>query len=149
MSSSRDEVKDKLCSIASQLLELREPESTVDVEIARWLASAINAFLDGSADTMDAALGLVKPRGREPKELRNDLIAQEIVNAPVGATAAQISESLTTKYPKEFTEPLEAKQLSRVRNNKALMAEAQAEKISSEVNKRIADGWDSGKYTRT
>lgn len=102
MTVAQDEAKDRLRRIAAEIVERIQPSEQsiavpdgIDplspplfhpdaaasppsfhlvVDDARWLAAGIDALLSGEAKTLDHALGLVRPRGREAG-LKKDRIA--------------------------------------------------------------------------
>ena len=135
MSASQDEIKDKLREFAAELLDLRIPESSVNVETAYWMAGAINAFLSGDMKSIDHALGLVAERGGQSNDRKNSLIAQEIVAASPGTTDREIAQTIVTKYPQTFTKALADKQIARVRNNSQLMIDAWSDALTTRLEK--------------
>lgn len=63
MDGSRQESLEKLDRFASQLRKLTFPTSPISIDLARFVAAAIDRCLHGDEKSLDAAFGLTAKRG--------------------------------------------------------------------------------------
>lgn len=137
MELSPEDAKDRLERIAAQLRSVRFP-SEIDEDLAQWLANGLTDFLDRSIP-LERALGLTNNEGAKANDRRNQLIAQEIVEAGEdSATYADIAQRLARRYPREFKNSLDGKQISRVKGNSKYMDKARGEEIERRLNAKDA-----------
>jgi hypothetical protein len=113
MATSQDDIKDRLERIARGLRQLHFPALTFPEEDAQWLAAALQAFVDGEAASLDDAVGTKRPRGGQPDDHRNQIIADEWARHSEDASYAQVADALAQRYPRLFPKVLEAKQVKR------------------------------------
>lgn len=116
MTVDQDEARDKLKRIQAELkLRLEQdgahfldgqwhvpnpPSFDLDAGDARWLADGIEAFLSGTAKTLEHALGLVRPPGR-PAGHNNARIAEQWAQSEK-LTNEKLAGRVSQKYPTAF-----------------------------------------------
>ena len=94
--------KGKLVKLAKQLRKLTVPTSPISVELAAWMASAIEAYVykDSQIKTMDAALGLSPKRGAPGDPAKREKIAREIYPMKKAGTKWKpIASTIGARYP--------------------------------------------------
>ena len=94
--------KEKLIKLAKQLRKLTFPTSPVSIDLATWMASAIEAYVskDSQIKTMDVALGLNPKRGAPGDPAKREKIAREIYPMKKAGTSwKKIASSIGARYP--------------------------------------------------
>lgn len=73
-----DDPRVRLTRFAEQLRKLSFPSSPISIALATFVADALDRYLSGDSESLDAAFGLTPRQGR-PRDLeKHDAIAREI-----------------------------------------------------------------------
>jgi len=68
----------KLACFAQQLRELSFPTSTISIDLAEFVASALESYCTGGTKSLDASFGLTPKRGAPGDPTKREAIARKI-----------------------------------------------------------------------
>lgn len=123
MKDERDIVREKLAKFVDELNEQTFPTSTISIELAQFVASAMQSFLEKKSKSLDAAFGLTPKRGAPGyKQLKFDTAKKMLQLELAGKSKKEIADEIP-----RFDE----------RKLRRIAAEFEVETTSEEICKRL------------
>lgn len=88
-------IKEKLSRFVKDLKEQEFPTSTISIELAQFVASAMESYLDGKSKSLDIAFGLNPKRGAPGYKELKKATARKILDLKLeGKTQNQIADEI-------------------------------------------------------
>jgi hypothetical protein len=75
---ANSDTREKLADFGSHLRKLSFPTSPIPIDLARFVADAIESYLGSHSPSLDAAFGLTPKRGRPKKLEEHEAIARDM-----------------------------------------------------------------------
>ena len=129
MNDSPEEIREKLSKFSAQLKKLTFPTSPISVDLAKFVSTSLDRYLDGDASTLDAAFSLKPKRGSPGDPAKRRAMAKKILELRLGGKSwNEVSEALTSGD----AAPLDEREIRRT--YKEFKVQVMAEEVGRRLN---------------
>ena len=99
MPTRKADIEGHLSEFVLALRQLKFPESTIPLDLANFVASAMQSYLDGKAESLDHAFGLIGKKGQQPygDEHWLEIARNALAKRKQGMAWKAIADSLCTE----------------------------------------------------